>query len=529
LFYLGTLCPEIPAARQWQQTGWKIIQQEIESQVRPDGLHFEQSLYYHVYALDFFLHARLLAARNRIPIPSAMDCVLLKMLNVLKVLAQSGWVEGFGDDDGGRVFNPRRNRVENMADPLAIGAALYDSDEYAGVAELTEEAVWLFGENAVTRLALRPPAPAPRSHAFASAGLYIMADDEPCPQQMMIDAGPQGTGRSGHGHCDALSIRFSVNGQRVLIDPGTCVYISDDNDRNLFRGTSAHNTLRVDGLDQALPVGPFAWSSIPAVKTERWIAGKGFDFLVASHDGYGRLPDPVLHQRLIFHAKGGFWFLFDTAQGRQCHLLEIFWHFAPSLRVTNQDGEITASLPQSIAPATHSPGIALLGCRNSAWNAELSSALDSPAYGSKRTTPMACLRSRTVLPAESALLLVPLMAGAAPGYFADCTEPGSNARAYRYDLTQSTQYVILRDGEGNWTHSRWTSDAELVYCHLRDGRPAHIVMISGSFANWQEQNLVSLQKPAEYVEWLEGNVCASEEAKVQYFADVDHEFLRSVP
>ncbi len=37
---------------------------EAERQVRPDGVYFEQSLYYHVYALDFFLHTRALAACN---------------------------------------------------------------------------------------------------------------------------------------------------------------------------------------------------------------------------------------------------------------------------------------------------------------------------------------------------------------------------------------------------------------------------------------------------------------------------------
>ena len=39
-------------------------------QVQTDGLHFEQSLYYHVYALDFFLHAAVLASVNQIANPS---------------------------------------------------------------------------------------------------------------------------------------------------------------------------------------------------------------------------------------------------------------------------------------------------------------------------------------------------------------------------------------------------------------------------------------------------------------------------
>jgi hypothetical protein len=69
LFFVGTLCPQIPSAEGWKRKGWKIVQEEVSRQVRPDGVYFEQSLYYHVYALDFFLHARLLASRNAMEIP----------------------------------------------------------------------------------------------------------------------------------------------------------------------------------------------------------------------------------------------------------------------------------------------------------------------------------------------------------------------------------------------------------------------------------------------------------------------------
>jgi hypothetical protein len=42
-----------------EESGWRIVLHEAQRQVRPDGVYFEQSLYYHVYALDFFLYARL--------------------------------------------------------------------------------------------------------------------------------------------------------------------------------------------------------------------------------------------------------------------------------------------------------------------------------------------------------------------------------------------------------------------------------------------------------------------------------------
>jgi hypothetical protein len=104
LFFLGTLYPQMPGAARWKESGWQIVLREAGRQVRPDGVYFEQSLHYHVYALDFFLYARLLATRNGMEIPPAYDAVLGRMLDVVAALAQAGPAEGFGDDDGGRLL-----------------------------------------------------------------------------------------------------------------------------------------------------------------------------------------------------------------------------------------------------------------------------------------------------------------------------------------------------------------------------------------------------------------------------------------
>ncbi len=189
LFFIGTLCPQVPAASRWRQKGLAIVLHEAARQVRSDGVYFEQSLYYHVYALDFFLHARVLALRNEIEVPENFDVVLEKMLEVVRVLCADGSPEGFGDDDGGRLFSPRRNRAEHMSDPLAVGAALFKGTDLRESATITEEAIWLFGDAAVSQITIdtQPPTSAPV--AFRDGGLYGMAS---AGRQMLIDAGPQG-------------------------------------------------------------------------------------------------------------------------------------------------------------------------------------------------------------------------------------------------------------------------------------------------------------------------------------------------
>jgi len=506
LFYIGTLCPEIAEAKRWQQLGWKIVLQESGRQVRADGVYFEQALYYHVYALDFFLYARMLAARNGIPIPETFDHVVEKMLDVLHALSASGAAEGFGDDDGGRVFDPRRNRVENMTDPLALGAVEYQRLELAAGIGLTEEVLWLFGESALPAFSRQPSRVVHNSRAFTAGGIYLISDGEPVPQQMMIDAGPQGAGNSGHGHADALSVRFALDGRRCLIDSGTGCYISDTDDRALFRGTGAHNTLRVDGLDQAVPEGPFAWSSIPRVQVPRWLCGQAFDLFEGSHDGYRRLPDPVFHRRIVFHVKGAFWLVRDIAEGQQPHLLEAFWHFSPEFRVREVKGILTAS-PEESAGTNANPGrgkLALIVAQAQTWQTEVLPGSYSPAYGLRLPAPLARFSATIPLPAELAVLLVPSASASEVGHFAEAKEGNTlGLRAYRYDENGgTTHHIFFSDDTGNWSCGDWSSNAGLLYCRLKEGCLVQMAIAGGSFAQWRETLLVRQRERVERFEWI---------------------------
>jgi hypothetical protein len=501
LFFVGTLCPEIAAAERWRDRGWRIVLEESERQVRPDGLHFEQALYYHIYALDFFLHARILAGKNGFAVSEPLDIVLKKMLDVVQALSAAGPPEGFGDDDGGRVFNPKRNHVEHMTDPLALGAILYECDKYATTG-LTEEAIWLFGDRAIEKLGKPNRQPSSPSKAFAAGGIYLINDNEACAQQLMIDAGPQGTGRSGHGHADALSIRLSLDGQRFLVDPGTYCYISDDDERNRFRGTGAHNTLRADSLDQAVPEGPFAWSSIPNVTAETWLNGDTFDFFVGSHDGYRRLPDPVLHRRQVFHVKGGLWFVRDVAEGRGNHLLESFWHFAPDLSVKEESGIILA-LPPASEKNLRRSGLAILTDRKSAWTAEITGGFVSPAYGSKQVAPVVRFSANVRLPQDCAVLLLPRTETSDIGAFTSIGDSSiQGVHAYRYKTVRNTEFLFLAPGNRPWECGPWTSDAALLYCRLNGSRLAHVIMVSGSFAEWRGKRFALHSSPDAGFEWL---------------------------
>jgi hypothetical protein len=506
LFFIGTLCPQFPSAERWRNEGWRIVLEEADRQVRPDGVYFEQSLYYHVYALDFLLHARILAVRNQREIPPSFDATLGRMLDVLKAVSQTGPPLSFGDDDGGRVFSPRRDRPEHLRDPLALGAVIFQREDLRAAATLTEEAVWLCGEGAISYLEGQPSVPKPEPKSFAAGGIYVMASSERCAQQMVIDAGPQGTGRSGHGHADALSIRVSLDGQPWLIDPGTFCYISPGNERNLFRGTGAHNTLRVDNLDQAIPAGPFAWNSIPGVRAERWLPGATCALFVGSHTGYLRLPDPVLHRRFIFHLPGNFWLVRDVAEARESHELETSWHFAPHLTVENaKNGFIARNALET--QAGECMRLALLPAQPSGWTSEVKTEQVSPAYGSTEPAQVVRCRAKGSGAQQFTVLLAFLGASDEPGEFIELVgkefSGAGFTAAYRHVDDKKTHYVLFQDSRKRpWSLGRWTSDAEVFYCGVEGHRVTHLVLFGGSFAKLGDEMVVSLHHAVDRFEWI---------------------------
>jgi hypothetical protein len=209
--------------------------------------------------------------------------------------------------------------------------------------------------------------------------------------QFFIDAGPQGALTAGHGHADALSIQLITNGRPVLIDPGTFCYVCPERDR--FRGTAAHNTLQVDGRDQAQPNGPFAWTGMPETTVDRWHSGETFDFFAGHHNGYA----PVMHHRWVFGLKNKFWLVRDLVTGAGRHRIDIHWHFL-------DDRDLTI-LPS----AGHN------------WSRSVEPWDWSPVYGRKEPAFVLRFGTETVLPAEFAVLLVPGETGTftqtAPGVY----------------------------------------------------------------------------------------------------------------
>jgi Heparinase II/III-like protein/Heparinase II/III N-terminus len=274
LHALGTLFPAFREARQWQRRGAEVIQAQLGFQVKPDGSHFEQSTYYHVYALDLFLFFYLLAGR-----PEKFEPVLARMGEYLEwLLGPAQRIAFFGDDDGGRFFHPYGECDQFGRATLTTCGLLLAREQWIGtVQEMAEQAAWWVGAETL-REARQNRSIGSGNRLFKDSGMAFLQSGNLLVQ---IDCGPFGFGSAGHSHSDTLSLVASLGGERIFVDPGTYTYSSDTEERNWFRGSAAHNTVRIDGFDQADAAGPFRWISKPEVTINAWKPDRDGGFIEA--------------------------------------------------------------------------------------------------------------------------------------------------------------------------------------------------------------------------------------------------------
>ncbi len=492
LFCLGVTFPSLKKAAKWRDRGWRILQAEAAKQVRADGFYFEQSTHYHVYALDMFLHARILAALDGIAIPAAFDQILQRMLTALLLLCRAGVPPMIGDDDGGRLFDPRRNRSEHMLDPLATGAILYareDLKAYAG--RPREETLWLLGKSGLDRFdSLQNSSISCSSAVLPDGGLYLMGDEN--EGQLLIDAGPLGALKGGHAHASALNICLVRKGRQLLIDPGTGEYAGLAGDRARLRGTGAHNTMQVDGSDQAESAGPFAWKKPPHVKVEQWISGPHFDLFQGRHDGYSRLFPPVLHRRWVFHERGGLYVVCDRAEGSGLHQLDVAWHLGSRLAPDrSHESVFTADGVNLMLVAAGSPG----------WSRSVRQDFCSPAYGYRERETVVNISGRMELPADCATLLI--ASESSPPEPGHLLSNSSNASvcSYRYLSKQKEQTFHFARQTGAWTLGPWASDANFLTMSFDRVREEYtLILCNGSYIELAGHRVLSCDRNVSYAE-----------------------------
>lgn len=362
LYALGRLFPSFPRAHHWRERGNNTVLEQLHRQIRPDGSHFEQSTYYHVYALDMFLFHAIVSDPSR-----EYREALVRMADFLHALiGPERSLPFLGDDDGGRWFHPYGRRDQFCRATLATCATFLGRTDWTfETCDLFPQAGWWLGRTQGSGTGKYA------SCVFPDAGIAVLQDSS---NRVAFDVGPFGPGPAGHSHSDSLGVLATAAGTEILVDSGTYTYVEDQG-RNAFRGSAAHNTVRVDRRDQAIPLGPFRWSNSPVVALIT-CALNAADDVVLGECKY----DAIIHRRTVHFIQPDFVFVLDRIDGPPGeHEVEQFWHLAsPEAR-----NRVFLASPAEEREAWH-----------------------SPVFGKKQLGPSLVVRRITTLPAYFAAALI---------------------------------------------------------------------------------------------------------------------------
>ena len=412
LFYAGVVFPEFGDAERWRMTGRTILEAEIDRQVLPDGVNFEQATCYQRYTLEIYLHFAMLAARNGIALDSKVQAGIERTADFLGTVSVGGVMPQIGDEDGGWLLPLVRRTADDGRGALAVAASwLAQPFDRYGIRS-TAEVLWLTGAAGKSEAGTITPDPVARvtgSRAFSQGGYLVMGSEADDEHQLLFDVGPIGCpNSSGHGHADLLSVQCRADGDSYLVDPGTYCYTPEPGWRNYFRGTTAHSTVTIDGHLQADPNGPFSWHDRPSARLREWRSTPLYDLADGDHDAYARLVDPVRHRRRILFVKSGYWIIVDDLLGAHEHIADARFQFSPR-------EVVRGPAPWFLAAGTHGHGLWIGAFSDVPLTASVRAGEVDPiegwvstSYGRRRPAPVVVYRATGRFPIRIVTVLWPV-------------------------------------------------------------------------------------------------------------------------
>jgi Heparinase II/III N-terminus/Heparinase II/III-like protein len=404
LLWLGVLLPELEEAKAWREFALPELLKEMDQQVLADGADSEASTGYHRLKTEVFLYSFVLCHINGIDIEQKYWQKLRAMVDYIRAyLRPDGRAPLIGDTDSGQVLPMVRRSGDDHRYLLALGAAVFQEPVFKHEDVCPEEVLWVLGEDGVRDFAALPRGQGVNSQQFPDAGIYVLRQDDLYLLFNCSDSGLRG--RGAHGHNDALSVEVSACGTAFIVDPGAYVYTADLHERHLFRSTTYHSTVEVDGVEQNTidEQMPFIIGDEARARLIEWQPGDEADTVVAEHDGYRRLPKPVTHRRAVrFDKRNRGWLVDDSFTGDGEHAFAFRFHFAPGLESrVRPDGVVEVSDKRNRARL-------LISTNGLAVKPELEARFSSRDYGKKLPSQAVCWKDRRPLPLTVRFILVPV-------------------------------------------------------------------------------------------------------------------------
>ncbi|EIF3197645.1 alginate lyase family protein, partial [Vibrio vulnificus] len=245
--------------------GLSILSDELKEQFLSDGAHFELSpMYNNIMLFD-----------------------LLDIYNVLK--ARFGFDNILIEDIGKLVYKCFEWSIYMSH---SDGDVAFFNDSTLGISPNLDD---IFSYASMLNLDLPKPLPKCYFKHLSGSGYFVVKNDNFKLIADFAQIGPSYL--PGHAHADNLSFELDIGDARFLVNSGVSKY-GNDQERELQRSTSCHNTVVVDNQNSSEMWAGFRVAR--RAKTEIInVRSDDLDNIIIEgcHDGYQRLKPKVIHTR----------------------------------------------------------------------------------------------------------------------------------------------------------------------------------------------------------------------------------------
>lgn len=297
----GTLMPEFKNAGTWMNTGYKILGEQVQSQILSDGWHKELSLHYHTGIVADFYEAMKLAEANQLTdkLPSNFTEPLRKAAEVVMYFTYPNYFKK-GSDNVVPMFNDSWSRTRNVLKNTNF-------KQYVEMFPDSEELKYM--QTAGNGGTPQGRTPGNDMKLFDQAGFYVLRNGWDPTSTVMIFSNNKSNDISNslsaysHNQPDNGTFELYHNGRNFFPDSGVCTYYTSGGNnelRNWFRGIDKHNTLSLNK------------SNIKSAAGKLLASKEGnTEMVVFENQGY----DNFKHRRAVFYVNKKFIVLVDEGIG----------------------------------------------------------------------------------------------------------------------------------------------------------------------------------------------------------------------
>jgi hypothetical protein len=328
LFLVGMIFPFFPKSHYWLTKGKLMFEEEVREQIMLDGSDNQYSFNYLKVKLQLYSWAIFLAQRNNIFINSdSLQKIKTTVCFYKDFVTYNGRIPNYGANDGSLYF--RLNSCDqddiraillplcyyfNLPIHFQIESIHYDDlCFYTGMKVSDFDFKTVFPNNIIN---------------YSVSGYYGLNLNE---TMIMIRMGNHlfRPSHSDNGHID-----WWYNGNNLLRDSGTFMYLSNPDLSQYFSGIKGHNTVSINGEEQMQRGPGFVWYN--------WTSGglnsQDFDGTVYSFSGFYKYKSKngwvVVNRSIIYEITQRKLIVKDDISGSPNTPITQYWH--PNPKFENQ-------------------------------------------------------------------------------------------------------------------------------------------------------------------------------------------------